>query len=131
MTDPIYRGYDFEHRVWRYGWCTQLVEGARRFMAIICEDGEENLTRYYIHYPITITRYTGIKDRNSKKIFEGDHITVFGKEASVYYCDANACFNYQHLSSPYTVERLGSLSSPAFEVIGNKFEYLIKPCEEN
>lgn len=43
-----FRAWDNEHKCWRYGWLTKLVEGARKFWAIIAEEDNE-LVRYYVH----------------------------------------------------------------------------------
>lgn len=60
-----FRGWDSEYECWRYGWITKLVEGVRKFWAIISDGGyDDSLTRYYIHQEKTIGQYTGLKDKN-------------------------------------------------------------------
>jgi uncharacterized phage protein (TIGR01671 family) len=71
MREIKFRGLDHETGKWVHGYYTKLVEGIRRFDAIISDINGE-LTRFYIHDPSTIGEYTGLKDKNGREIYEGD-----------------------------------------------------------
>jgi len=79
MRDIRFRGFNQEAGEWVYGYYTKLVEGIRRFDAIICDiDGE--LTRFYIHDQKTIEQYTGLKDIKKKEVYENDKVIFNGRK---------------------------------------------------
>jgi len=69
----MFRGFDNENKKWVYGYYTKLVDGIRKYDAIIAEE-DGSLVRYYIHDKNTISQFTGKLDKNKVKIFDRGRI---------------------------------------------------------
>jgi len=116
---------------WVYGWYTKLVEGIRRFDAIISDvDGE--LTRFYINTKETIGQFTGLHDKNGKEIYEGDIVSAewtspgYEEEddsipwiGDVVYSD---CSYHIHQNKDEYAPTLSNCCIVSIEVIGNIHE---------
>ena len=102
-------------------WCIERIE-ARAIYAHATEYGIKS----YEVIPETVGEYTGLPDKNGKKIFEGDIVKHYnnsdkGFDIGVLYWDETfsqwkrtSIGNFHHSSFTYSISR-----SCEYEVIGN------------
>ena len=111
MREILFRAIRLTDRKWTYGDFTEVVGDCPRILS------NEDVTMYAV-IPETVGQYTGLKDKNGKKIFEGDTVWFCDeKERGVVYFD-NSCSRFAVRFDTFDAA-FDHLYSNDLEIIGN------------
>ena len=125
MREILFRGKLTDDSKWGYGCLLDKIYGAvPAIMSQQSVDDAFNLEFEYDHVQEkTVGQYTGMKDKNGKRIFEGDIVTglfSFGMEIKAVVVFQDGAFGLQWIrGGAEQFSAFTSICNVEFEVIGN------------
>jgi len=129
MREILFRGFNREAGEWRYGYYAVLnLPDFYDESDDITVDGE---TVHAIYdggswdtvYPETVGQYTGLKDRNGRRVYEGDVVIIGDLQGRIEWAENCFC----HETTPlhfYSEKGLKNI-----EIIGNIYDDVGKDTE--
>ena len=129
MREILFRGKRIDNGQWVYGKLCDNTYGASKPIIITdseYNDGNDIDFEWEFVCPETVGQYTGLTDKNGKKVFEGDILKVldcFDNEVIylIDYKDSTFCANQKGVNFSTHLSNFNS-GEYRIEIIGNIFD---------
>lgn len=119
MREILFRGIRYDNQEWIYGYLTSQFKKHTEGEMLSYIKGNEFGTGEHLVKTETVGQYTGLKDKNGNKIFEGD-ICLYGDSIGVVEFDEDdGMFTFTFDIT--TCTNFGIIWSSELEIIGNVY----------